>query len=133
MSVGKGLVAASSTPLALAILAEGGSYGYAILKRVKEVSEGRFAWSDGMLYPLLHRLERQAYVEPRRGASESGRRRRYYRLTARGRAEPPEEREQWHVVDAALRSVWSGLRASMEQGPVPAGRSGARLSLTQGG
>lgn len=58
------------------ILAEGESYGYAILQRVSQLSDGELAWSDGMLYPLLHRLERLGYVESAwrkapTGASES--------------------------------------------------------------
>ena len=56
MQIDKDLVAASATPLVLAILAEGESYGYAILKRVRELSDGELEWTDGMLYPLLHRL-----------------------------------------------------------------------------
>lgn len=126
MNISKDLVAASSTPLVLAILAEGDSYGYAILKRVKELSGGRLEWTDGMLYPLLHRLERLGYVESRWGASESGRRRKYYRLTARGRAQLAEEREQWQAVDATLRRIWSALS-------VPAGNRGALRPLPRGG
>ena len=56
MRIDKDLVAASATPLVLAILAEGESYGYTILKRVRELSGGELEWTDGMLYPLLHRL-----------------------------------------------------------------------------
>src|SRR5207237_6578985 len=62
MDMGKDLVAASATPLVLAILAEGDSYGYAIIKRVAELSGGHLQWTDGMLYPVLHRLERQGHV-----------------------------------------------------------------------
>ena len=60
MDINKDLMAASSTPIVLAILAEGDSYGYAILKRVAQLSGGHLQWTDGMLYPVLHRLERQA-------------------------------------------------------------------------
>ena len=56
MHIDKDLVAASATPLVLAILAESESYGYAILKRVRALSGGELEWTDGMLYPLLHRL-----------------------------------------------------------------------------
>ena len=59
MPVSKDLVAASATPLILSILAEGDSYGYAIIKRVRELSGGQMEWTDGMLYPVLHRLEKQ--------------------------------------------------------------------------
>ena len=66
-------MAASSTPVVLAILAEEDSY--AILQRVRELSEGRMEWTDGMLYPVLHRLERLGHVEARWEVAESGRRR----------------------------------------------------------
>ena len=85
MHIDKDLVAASATPLVLGILAEGESYGYAILKRVNELSAGRMTWTDGMLYPLLHRLERLGYVEATWRASASGRRRKHYAITAAGR------------------------------------------------
>src|SRR5438132_3829623 len=76
MDMSKDLVAASATPLVLAILAEGDSYGYAIIKRVAELSGGHLQWTDGMLHPVLHRLERQGYVAAKWSASENGRRRK---------------------------------------------------------
>jgi PadR family transcriptional regulator, regulatory protein PadR len=109
MSINKDLVAASSTPLVLAILAEGDSYGYAILKRVRELSGGELEWTDGMLYPVLHRLERSGLVEARWDQAESGRRRKYYSVTEAGREQLAEERRQWSTVDKALRNIWSAL------------------------
>ncbi len=106
MDISKDLIAASSTPLVLAILAEGDSYGYAILKRVQELSGGHIAWTDGMLYPVLHRLGRLGYVESRWETADSGRRRKYYRITAQGRAQLAEDRRQWRTVDATLRGIW---------------------------
>ena len=122
MDIGKDLVAASATPLVLAILAEEDTYGYAILKRVCELSGGRLQWTDGMLYPVLHRLERQGHIEGRWGASDSGRRRKYYRITAHGRAELREQRKQWQAVDAALRAIWraASLPEGRSLGPAPA-------------
>jgi DNA-binding PadR family transcriptional regulator len=109
MSINKDLVAASSTPLVLAILAGGESYGYAILQRVRELSGGRLEWTDGMLYPVLHRLERARFVTSRWARAESGRKRKYYRLTAPGREQLAEERRQWRAVDETLRHLWSAL------------------------
>src|SRR5215212_12240759 len=109
MSINKDLVAASSTPLVLAILAEGDSYGYAILKRVRDLSGGELEWTDGMLYPVLHRLERSGLVEARWDQGESARRRKYYRITDAGRGQLAEERRQWSTVDQALRNVWSAM------------------------
>jgi DNA-binding PadR family transcriptional regulator len=106
MDVSKDLVAASATPLVLAILAEGESYGYANIKRVAELSGGHLRWTDGMLYPVLHRLERQGFVAAKWGESETGRRRKYYRITKEGRAHLAAHRQQWQVVDDALRGIW---------------------------
>ena len=112
MELGKDLVAASATPLVLAILAEGDSYGYAIIKRVAELSDGHLRWTDGMLYPVLHRLERQGFVLSRWHASETGRRRKYYRITKTGRAQLVAQRQQWRVVDDALRGIWLKVRTA---------------------
>src|SRR5689334_21932530 len=93
--IGKDLVAASAIPLVLSILDEGESYGYAILKRIDELSGGAMEWTDGMLYPLLHRLDCLGYVEARWDEPKSGRRRRYYRITDAGRNALTEQRRQW--------------------------------------
>ena len=106
MHIGKDLVAASATPLVLGILADGDSYGYAILKQINEVSGGHLEWTDGLLYPLLHRLERHGHLESAWEAPPEGRRRKYYRITDQGRAELAEQRRQWATVIDALRGVW---------------------------
>ena len=106
MIIDKDLVAASATPLVLAILSEGESYGYAILKRIGELSGGELQWTDGMLYPLLHRLERNGLVEGFWGRSETGRRRKYYRLTRTGAEQLDRQRRQWQVVDQTMRGIW---------------------------
>lgn len=106
MDLSKDLVAASATPLVLAILAEGDSYGYAIIKRVTELSGGHLHWTDGMLYPVLHRLERQGYVAAKWADAENGRRRKYYRITEEGQAQLAAQRQQWEVVDDTLRGIW---------------------------
>ena len=109
MEINKDLMAASSTPIVLAILDEDDSYGYAILQRVRELSGGRMEWTDGMLYPVLHRLERLGHVEARWETAESGRRRKYYSITRAGKAQLAEDRKQWEAVDATLRGIWNAL------------------------
>lgn len=108
MQIEKDLVAASSTPLVLAILADEESYGYAILKRVRELSGGELSWTDGMLYPLLHRLHRQGYVTTEWRNPPEGRRRRYYSLTDEGRRALEEHKRQWTTVARALDDAWGG-------------------------
>jgi len=106
MRIEKDLVAAAATPLVLGILMDGDLYGYAILKRVGELSGGSMQWTDGMLYPLLHRLERLGYVTSLWGTSDAGRRRKHYAITDLGREQLAERQEQWAVVADALRQVW---------------------------
>ena len=118
MDINKDLVAASSTPIVLAILAESDSYGYAILQRVRELSAGRMEWTDGMLYPVLHRLERLGYIRSRWAVAGTGRRRKYYAVTAAGRARLTDERRQWQAVEETLRGLWRTLAANP---PLPQG------------
>ena len=92
----------------LAILAEGESYGYAILKRVRALSGGELEWTDGMLYPLLHRLRRLGYVTTEWRTPPEGRRRQYYMLTDDGRAALADQRRQWETITRALNDVWPG-------------------------
>ncbi len=119
MSINKDLVAATSTSLVLAILAEGDTYGYAILKRVRELSGGELEWTDGMLYPVLHRLERSGFVKSRWEKTDSGRRRKYYRVTEAGHEQLADERRQWRAVDQTLRNVWSALTDSARVDGIP--------------
>lgn len=127
MEINKDLIAASSTPIVLAILAEEDSYGYAILQRVRELSGGRLAWTDGMLYPVLHRLGRLGYVEARWETAESGRRRRYYRITTQGLNQLAEQRRQWQAVDDTLRGIWRAVPVN-----IPVGCLAASSPLLQG-
>lgn len=106
MDIDKDLVAAMATPLVLAILSESENYGYAILKRVRELSDGDIEWADGMLYPLLHRLERLGWVSAEWGSSPEGRRRRNYRITDAGIRQLADQRRQWLAANRTLGGLW---------------------------
>ena len=106
MAISKDLVAASATPLILSILSEGDSYGYAIIKRVRDLSGGQMQWTDGMLYPVLHRLEDQGLIESYQTRSDTGRMRRYYRLRKKGATTLAEQRGQWMLVHETLQQLW---------------------------
>jgi DNA-binding PadR family transcriptional regulator len=102
----KELVAASSRPLVLSILAEGESYGYEIIQRVRQLSGERLEWTEGMLYPVLHRLERQGLVKSVWRTAETGRKRKYYKLVRKGAAALAEERRHWLSVHETLAGLW---------------------------
>ena len=106
MKLAKDLVAASAAPLILSILAEGESYGYAISQRVRALSAGEIAWTDGMLYPVLHRLEEQGLIQARWRTAETGRARKYYSLRRDGKAALAEQKEQWLLVHQTLAKLW---------------------------
>ena len=128
MEINKDLMAASSTPIVLAILAEADSYGYAILQRVRELSGDSMEWTDGMLYPVLHRLERLGHVEARWETADSGRRRKYYRhhRTGHGRSSPrnagsgrpwtPRSAASGRSFAPSRSGRWSGVRCPALRG-----------------
>ncbi len=108
----KELVAASATPIVLSILTKGESYGYAIIQEVRRLSGEQMQWTDGMLYPVLHRLERQGLVRSRWAKSETGRKRKYYRLTRPGAEELQTAQRQWMLVHSTLEKLWEDVPCS---------------------
>jgi DNA-binding PadR family transcriptional regulator len=102
----KELVAASTVPLVLSVLAAGESYGYELIQRVRALSEGKIEWTEGMLYPVLHWMEREEMIESQWKEAESGRRRKYYRLSRTGKKALEEERNQWMTVHSTLTRLW---------------------------
>lgn len=102
----KELVAASTVPLVLSVLTEGESYGYALIQRVRELSGGRIEWTEGMLYPVLHWMEGEELIESEWRDSETGRKRKYYRLRKEGRKALRDEKEQWLAVHETLTKLW---------------------------
>ncbi len=102
------LVAASAEPIILALLSNGESYGYAIIQEIKSRSNGELRWTDGMLYPVLHRLEQRGLIKSRWGKSETGRKRKYYSLKKTGRTAMATHHRQWSLVHALL----SGLKGT---------------------
>src|SRR5436189_4140016 len=80
-------------------------HGWAISERIQEVSQDVLQVNQGSLYPALHRLEHQGWIEAEWGISELGRRARFYRLTAAGRRQLDAESEDWQRLSAAINRV----------------------------
>src|SRR5882724_2638571 len=91
----KELVAASAEPLVLSLLAKGESYGYAIIQEIKARSQNQMEWTDGMLYPVLHRLEGKGLIKSRWAEAENGRKRKYYSLKKDGKRALEKHHEHW--------------------------------------
>ncbi len=101
------LIAATSASIVLSILHEADSYGYEIIQQVSSVSDGEIAWSEAMLYPVLHRLEERQYVRSYWLDSATGRKRKYYAITPSGKKALEEKRRQWSVVGRIFNVLWS--------------------------
>ena len=102
----KGLMAATTKPLILTILSAGKNYGYNIIQQVKKISNGQLQWSDGMLYPVLHRLEKDGFIISEWIITSSDRRRKYYSITETGKEELHSERAEWISLHTILDNLW---------------------------
>lgn len=99
MAGSKELMGASSTLLVLGILAREPSYGYEIVKTVNAESGGLLLWQEGMLYPILHKLENQGLIRSQWQQADTGRERKYYYITAAGRQSLKKDLSQWSAVN----------------------------------
>ena len=113
MDIPKDLIAASATPLILSILSHGDSYGYDIIQRVKELSDGELQWADGMLYPILHRLEKKDWVSSYMATAETGRKRKYYKLNKAGLDALNDQRKNWQNLYAMIKKLEGGTVCSI--------------------
>ena len=102
----KGLMAATTKPLILAILCSNKSYGYEIMQKVKQLSGGHLIWKDGMLYPILHRLEKEGFVISEWIITEENKRRKYYSITEKGKKEIRVDKTAWMNAHDILTSLW---------------------------
>jgi PadR family transcriptional regulator, regulatory protein PadR len=108
----KELVGASTGLLVMGILARGATYGYDILRQANAEADGLFEWREGTIYPILHKLEQQQLVRAKWKESESGRRRKYYQLTATGRRALEKRAASWRQVNALVLKVVEDGRAT---------------------
>ncbi len=91
--------------LILGLLAEREMYGYEILQEAERRSERAFQLKEGTLYPALRQMERSGLIKGRWRDAESGRSRKYYSLTAKGRRRAESKRRQWASISAAMRAI----------------------------
>ena len=101
----RSLTGASIHAIILAILESGDSYGYDIIQRVRQLSDGEVDWAAGSLYPVLHRMKTNGWIEDYWVEPDGERRRRYYRITARGRAALEEKTGEWMVIHRILEQL----------------------------
>ena len=104
-NVGKDQLQGTLDLLVLKILARGPMHGYGVVQRVQQVSDDALRVEEGSLYPALHRMEQADWITSEWKVTESGRRAKYYRLTATGRRQLAQEERQWSRVAGAVDKV----------------------------
>ncbi len=109
----KALTGASAQTIVLSILEQGESYGYQIIKRVNQLSNGEVEWAAGSLYTLMHRMKADGLVDSFWVAPEGERRRRYYRITPKGQKALGKEKRAWLSVHHIFVQLW-GLQPSLQ-------------------
>jgi DNA-binding PadR family transcriptional regulator len=107
----KTLIAATAKPMILSLLLQGESYGYKILQDVMGLSGGTLDWSEALLYPVLHKLEKDGLVRSRWKTSGENRMRKYYSLTDSGRLALEDEKERWLSIHGAFLKLWTPARS----------------------
>ncbi len=107
LNLPKDLIAASSFPIVLTILSIGESYGYEIIKNIKESSNGKLEFAEGTLYPILKKMESLGWINSKWKTAENGRERKYYKINVKGKKQLIIEKENWQSLNQILQSLWA--------------------------
>ncbi|GIQ69464.1 PadR family transcriptional regulator [Xylanibacillus composti] len=102
--INKELLKGSTGILVLSALAQRDLYGYQLIKELEQQSDGTFVLKEGTLYPILHGMEAEKWVEAYWEEAE-GRRRKYYRITDSGRKQLEEKKREWRLFRGAVDRV----------------------------
>jgi PadR family transcriptional regulator, regulatory protein PadR len=108
----KELVSAFSKPFILTLLSREEVYGYGIIKKISLLSHDKIKWRDGMLYPILKKLQREGLVESIWRLVENGRKRKYYKITDAGRNALLDSKMQWGIVNEIWGQLWEKVMQS---------------------
>lgn len=108
MKIDKGLIGGSTVLLVLTLLDESDKYGYEIIKELEQRSDKTFQFKEGTLYPVLHKLENDGFVTSYMEKAESGRERKYYQITKKGKKQLTEEQEKWKVFSLSVNKIIGG-------------------------
>lgn len=108
MKFDKGLIAGSSTLLVLTLLEKGDMYGYQMIEELSRRSNDAFQMKEGTLYPLLHTLEKEKCLTSYQQEAPTGRQRKYYRLTRKGKKLLEDKRAEWEAFRHGVNDVLSG-------------------------
>ena len=105
MKIERELMRGAGPVAVLKLLEDGRKYGYELVSALTEQSNGILSMGQSTLYPMLYNLEAQGFVRSQRALSESGRERKYYALTAKGKKRLARDTEQWKAVTEAMAAL----------------------------
>ena len=105
MDVSQDLVRGTVVPIVLSLVEERAMYGYEIVKLVNARSNGVLQWREGTLYPALHKLESEKLIKSSWQAAESGKQRKYYTITRKGKRQLAANRAEWQSFSTAVASL----------------------------
>jgi transcriptional regulator len=91
--------------LILRTLATGPNHGFAVARRIRQISKSVLRVEQGSLYPALHRMELDGLIESYWGTTENNRQAKYYRLTRRGSRQLASETERWNAIAGAIAAI----------------------------
>jgi PadR family transcriptional regulator, regulatory protein PadR len=99
------LVKGTLSLLILSLLSRRAMYGYEIAATVHQDTDGAFQWREGSLYPNLHKLQADGLITGEWEEKDTGRKRRYYHITAKGKAALKEKCRSWNALCQAVNTV----------------------------
>lgn len=108
MKLDKGLIGGSTVLLVLSLLCEKDRYGYDIIKELELRSDNTFSFKEGTLYPVLHKLENKGYVKSYLSKGDTGKERKYYKITVNGKRQLDEEIKKWEAFSSSITKVIGG-------------------------
>lgn len=108
MKIDKSLITGSTTMLVLTLLNDGDKYGYEMINKLEEKSDATFVLKEGTLYPILHGLENDGMVESYTAETDNGRKRKYYRITAKGQRLLADKKKEWDLFTSKVNKVLGG-------------------------
>lgn len=108
MKIDKGLIGGSTILLVLSLLREKDHYGYEIIRELELRSDNTFSFKEGTLYPVLHKLENNGYVKSYTTKGDTGKERKYYRITENGKKQLDEEVKKWDAFSTSINKVIGG-------------------------
>ncbi len=105
--ISKELVGASASPIILSVLKQGDSYGYEIVQKVKELTNGEIKWQEASIYPVLKKLESQGMIKSRWEVADGERPRKYYTIQSEGVNQLESNQHDWNLVQTVFRKLWN--------------------------